>query len=75
MIDILSLIFGILSLILFFKMWVMTEDVRKIKEKLVPYENKINKYSKDGLEDNVRKELVFGNIDGIKNLFLQKFIN
>lgn len=43
MIDFLSiifLIFGILQIILFFKMWGMTNDVRKIKNKFLEFENK-----------------------------------
>lgn len=32
--GIIMMVFGVLQIILFFKMWMMTNDVRKIKEKL-----------------------------------------
>lgn len=37
--SVIFLIFGILQIILFFKMWGMTNDVRKIKKKLLASEN------------------------------------
>lgn len=35
---IIGLIFGVLQIILFFKLWGMTNDVRKIKEELIKRE-------------------------------------
>ena len=61
---IIEVIFGILGLILFFKVWAMTNDVRELKEYVLPYlQNKGIKPNKD-IEFNTdgNKEFASGTI-------------
>ena len=43
---IVAMVFGILQIILFFKIWAMTNDIRKIK----------NKYMNEGIDDPIKTE-------------------
>ena len=53
---IIEVIFGILGLILFFKVWAMTNDVRELKDHILPYlQNKGNKPNK-GIEPIIERK-------------------
>lgn len=58
--SIVLIIFGVLQIILFFKMWMMTNDVRKIKEKLKCGNDRQWEIRKAILrgDDNLAKELL-----------------
>ena len=68
--NILIIIAGILWIILFFKVWGMTDDIRSIKKEY---------FSENKFTDNrqavryLRKNLILGNIDNVKCFLLQNF--
>ena len=51
---IIEIIFGILGLILFFKVWAMTDDVKELKDNIIPYlqNNGIKPVDKKDEEDD-----------------------
>lgn len=63
-------IFGILNLILFFKIWVMTNDVKSIKNILS--ENKENEVKGLG---NAKIEALLGNYDEAYSFYKKSFIS
>ena len=67
-VGIVSIIFGILSLVLFFKIWVMTGDVKKIKEKVV--DKKMKKS-----DDDIRKAYLVGDSFSVHDLLIEKLLN
>lgn len=53
LLAIILIIFGILNIILFFKFWGMTNDVRELKNHFIPKEEKeVNSNSENGSTDN-----------------------
>lgn len=69
---ILMLVWAILEIILFFKIWGMTDDIRSIKK---------DYFSETQFTDNkqmatyLRKNLVLGNTENVKRILLQNFID
>lgn len=74
LIVILSIVFflwGILEIILFFKMWGMTNDVKALKKEFF----KETKYeTKSDMAKQLRKDLMLGNIEKVKQTLLQNFM-
>ena len=66
-IGIMMIVWGILEIILFFKIWGMTNDVRALKED--------HFYEKAQTTSFLRKNLILGNIDNVKRILLQKFVD
>ncbi len=69
-------IFGIISLVFFFKVWGMTNDIRKIKNKLLNDEL-TDLYTIDSQSqfDYLRKNLLAGNVDYVKQRLVNNFNN
>lgn len=71
-IAIVSLVAGILQIILFFKVWGMTNDIRELKKdhfnetKFVTIGQKVN---------YLRRNLVLGNTDDVKRILLQNLLD
>lgn len=63
----LTILFGILGFILFFKVWGMTNDVRELKNH---YVGNFNDFFRSTLRDYV----IMGNMDCAKRLLLRKFM-
>ena len=63
----LMIVWGILEIILFFKIWGMTNDIKALKED--------HFYEKAQSASFLRKNLVLGNIDNVKRILLQNFID
>lgn len=61
-----------LGIILFFKIWGMTNDIRAIKREYLK-DNEV--VSKEQMLRNVRENIVLGNTDKVKRIILQKFID
>ncbi|MEG1865837.1 MAG: hypothetical protein RR331_03055, partial [Bacteroides sp.] len=55
--GIIIIVFGILQIILFFKMWIMTNDVWKIKKHLIGCENDMYEYIIMGDNDKILRVL------------------
>ena len=66
-VSIIIIIFGILQIILFFKMWGMTSDVRKIKHALQGSNCPNNM-------DSAKIELLIGNKEKAEEMFRKEFI-
>ena len=66
-----SLIAGILQIILFFKVWGMTNDIRTLK---IDYFDGAQLKTKEETANYLRKNLLLGNMDKVKNILLQNFI-
>lgn len=65
--SIILLIFGVLQIILFFKMWGMTNDIKKIK----------NKYIKEGYPAGTspaKIEFIIGNKEKAKEMAYREFV-
>lgn len=77
--SIVLLIFGVLQIILFFKLWIMTNDVRKIKERVLMGSG-VRYYLATGDKEKAYQKLVdelFDYLDGeaavsYKNAFIEK---
>jgi hypothetical protein len=67
-VSILFIVFGILQIILFFKLWGMTDDVRKLRNDCLR-----SGYGFD-FENEVRKLILLGDKEKAKELILNKFI-
>lgn len=66
--SIVLLIFGVLQIMLFFKMWGMTNDIKKIK----------NKYLKEGYPSGsspAKIEFIIGNKEKAKEMAYKEFIS
>lgn len=67
-----AIVFGILNIILFFKIWGMTDDIRALKK---------DYFCETQFESNaekarfLRKNLILGNRENVKRILLQNFIN
>jgi hypothetical protein len=71
-IAIVSLVAGILQIILFFKVWGMTNDIKALKNDHF-YETKFEE--KGEMARFLRKNLVLGNNNTVKRILLQNFID
>lgn len=71
-IGLLMFIWGVLEIILFFKIWGMTNDIRTIKKSYLHEEGE-ESYSQ--IAKNIRKNLVLGNIEHVKQILLTNFID
>lgn len=67
--SIIFLIFGVLNIILFFKIWGMTNDVKKIKDSLAQTDT----FSGDSVESKVRLQLMNGDREAARRLILAQF--
>lgn len=71
-ITLFALVFGILNIILFFKIWGMTDDIRALKK---------DHFCETQFESNagkarfLRKNVILGNRENVKRILLQNFIN
>ena len=72
-IGIVMLVFGILQIVLFFKLWGMTNDIREIKKEF---------FKEDDLPEDIESKvdalktsLILGNKELVKSIFLKKFIS
>lgn len=71
-IGIVMIVWGVLEIILFFKIWGMTNDIRALKRDHfceTQFENN------DQMARFLRKNLVLGNMDSVKRILLQNFID
>ena len=68
----LLLIWGVLEIILFFKIWEMTKDVKALKK---DYFNETVFDSKDDMAKYLRKNLVLGNIGNVKRILFNTFFD
>lgn len=69
---IIMIAWGILEIILFFKIWGMTNDIREMKN---DYFNE-KKYETQGqMKESLRKNLVLGDIEKVKKTLLKEFID
>lgn len=66
-VGIIIIVFGILQIILFFKMWLMTDDVKRIKNNLID--------GTDASFDTAKKEFMLGNTDKAFEIYNKCFIN
>lgn len=57
LVSIIIIIFGILQIILFFKLWGMTNDVRKIAVKLCPKEHSVSHSNKKAIVKATNEEI------------------
>ena len=64
-VGIIIIVFGILQIILFFKIWGMTNDVKQIKEALPHAPNNVSP---------AKIEIAIGNVDKAKELIKREFI-
>jgi hypothetical protein len=60
------IILGILNVILFFKIWGMTNDVRILRKKYIPHTS---------LYFEIRRLLLFGNRERVRDLLINRFID
>lgn len=68
----LLIIAAILNVILFFKIWGMTNDIRALKK---DHFNQNVNWTKESLAKNIRNNIIFNNMDKVKNILLQNFID
>lgn len=66
-VSIVIIVFGILQIILFFKMWIMTDNVKKIKDTI-----QINSYP-SGISP-AKIEFILGNTEKAKEMATKEFI-
>ncbi|MBQ7461842.1 MAG: hypothetical protein IJS63_06240 [Bacteroidaceae bacterium] len=69
--GIVMIVWGVLEIMLFFKIWGMTNDIEALKK---DYFNENHFESRDDLIQYLRKNLVLGNIDKVKRILLRNFI-
>lgn len=70
--GIIMIAWGILEIILFFKIWGMTNDIRALK---MDHFNESNNNTNELILNDLRKNLVLGNIDNVKKTLLKNFID
>jgi len=70
-VAIVSLIAGVLQIILFFKIWGMTNDVKALKK---DHFNETVFTTKASMASSLRKNLVLGNLENVKLTLLRNFI-
>lgn len=71
-IGIVMIVWGILEIILFFKIWGMTDNIKALKK---DHFNETEFETKAGMARYLRKNLVLGNMDNVKRILLQNFID
>jgi len=71
-IGVIMIVWGILEIILFFKIWGMTNDVKALKK---DHFNETVFETKSGKARYLRKNLVLGNIEDVKRTLLKNFID
>ena len=71
-IAIVSLVAGVLQIILFFKVWGMTNDIKALKKDHFCETQFVN-YAQTA--SYLRRNLVLGNTDNVKRILLQNFID
>lgn len=71
--GIIIIVFGILQIILFFKMWIMTNDVWKIKKHLIGCENDMYEYIIMGDNDKILRVLKKSFSDDIANMLSKEW--
>lgn len=67
------LIWGILEIILFFKIWGMTNDIAALKKRIFR-EDLLNRNT-DYLAAKLRQKVVLGDIEDAKKILLEDFVN
>ena len=70
--GIVLLIWGVLQIILFFKVWGMTNDIKALKK---DHFNEGTFETNTSLARYLRKNLVLGNMDNVNRILLQDFID
>lgn len=70
--GIVLLIWGVFQIILFFKVWGMTNDIKALKK---DHFNEGTFETNTSLARYLRKNLVLGNMDNVKRILLQDFID
>ena len=70
--GIIMIAWGILEIILFFKIWGMTNDVQALKK---DHFCETTFETKGQMARYLRKNLVLGNMDNVKRILLQNFID
>lgn len=70
-IGLIMLIFGILNIILFFKIWGMTNDINALKKDHF----KEQVLTADDMAKRIRKQIVLGNKEEVKRILLQNFVD
>lgn len=63
---------GVLEIILFFKIWGMTNDVRAMKK---DHFNETKFETKEETVNHLRRNLVLGNTENVRRILLQNFMN
>ncbi|MBQ3689304.1 MAG: hypothetical protein II937_05480 [Bacteroidales bacterium] len=71
--EVVYVIFGIICVIFFCKCWSMTNDVRKIKNKILKEELIETNISTQYAVDSLRQKLLSGNIEYVKQRLLNNF--
>lgn len=71
--GILMIAWGVLEIILFFKIWGMTNDIRALKN--AHFKQTTNEDPASQLINDMRKNLLLGDIDKVKKALLVKFAN
>lgn len=70
--GIVMIVWGILEIILFFKIWGMTNDIKALKK---DHFNETVFESKEEMAKYLRKNLVLGNMENVKKTLLKNFID
>lgn len=70
--GIIMIAWGILEIILFFKIWGMTDNISALKK---DHFSETVFETKDGMARYLRKNLVLGNMDAVKRTLLKNFID
>jgi hypothetical protein len=71
-IGIIMLVWGILEIILFFKIWGMTDNIKELKK---DHFNETVFETKAEMAKFLRRNLVLGNMENVKKTLLKNFIN
>lgn len=70
--GVVMIVWGILEIVLFFKIWGMTNNIRDLKK---DHFNEMQFETKGQMARYLRKNLVLGNMDNVKRILLQNFID
>lgn len=70
--GVIMMVWGILEIILFFKIWGMTNDIKALKK---DHFNETAFESKDDLARYIRTNMLLGNMENVKKALLKNFIN
>lgn len=72
LISVVFLVFGVLQIILFFKIWGMTDDIKSIKEKYLKEDNFTDVTEEDETGDPLRKGVLVQNINTGKQMRIKE---